>query len=445
VPEQFSFQSEKALIAATQGGGLWRAQVLSFHRLSYFVFGKTGGIQKKILEDSGKHMLLRKIVVENTKQLAYFKSGQRKKGFIDALASSITEFYQYGIEPDEVLARAEAANSANLRLKLLDLHLIYSTYKNYLEQEYISSDEILDVLAEKIPMADFLRGGEIWLDGFKSFTPQEKKIIAALISVTKSVKITLCVDVNSNSTNNDKFDAFYEVRDTMGQIGDMAEGLGAAVDEPIVLNEPLRYKNAPDIAFLCGNFLGFSGERYPHAPKNIRIFSAENIYDEIAVAAKTVAMLTRDRGCRYCDIGVVAADLGLYDRYMPAIFSQYGIPVFVDARREIMGHPLAELIFAALETISTNWQYEAVFRLLRCALSPIDRKEADVLENYVLAYNIRGKAWLDGFAFGAEDEVEAVNAIRAKAAVLMNPLTGLGSSGNAHKITDIAASIYYFL
>jgi len=446
VPEQFSFQSEKALISATSGRGLWRAQVLSFHRLSYYVFGKTGGIEKKILEDSGKHMLLRKIIGENKKRLVYFKSGQEKKGFVEALSSSITEFYQYGIEPDEILARADAQTATNLRLKLLDLHLIYKEYKNYLEKEYISSDEILDILAQKIPHADFLRGAEIWLDGFKSFTPQEKTILSALISVAGCVKITLCVDVDESNAKQggfEKFDAFYEAKDTMRQINEMAESLGAKVDTAIMLHKPMRYQNAPDIAFLCDNFLGFSNRVYTELPKNIRIFSTENVHEEIATCAKTVAMLTRDRGHRYCDIGVVAADLGRYEKYMSAIFSQYDIPVFVDARREIMGHPLVELIFAALEVLATNWQYEAVFRLLRCAMSPIDRQEVDLLENYVLAYNIRGRAWLDGFEFS--DDAEFANTLRAKVAELMSPMFTVGSPRKAHRVRDVASALYQFL
>lgn len=444
MPEQFSFQTEKALISATQGRGLWRAQVLSFHRLSYYVFGKTGGIEKKILEDSGKHMLLRKIISEKKQQLLYFKSGQEKRGFVDALASSITEFYQYGIEPEELLAKAEASEAANLQLKLQDLHLIYSEYKNYIEQEYISSDEILDILAEKILQADFLHGAEIWLDGFKSFTPQEKKVLSTLITIAKSVKFTLCLNPR-NEDNSDKFDAFFEARDTMRQIEEMADGLGIDVEEPEILDKPMRYDKADDIAFLCENFLGFSSKTYTRHPKNIRIFSADNIYSEIAIAAKTVTMLVRDRGFRYREIGVISANLAQYEKYVAAIFSQYDIPVFVDARREILGHPLIELIFAALEVMAANWQYEAVFRLLRCALSPIPRDEIDMLENYVLAYNARGKAWVEGFVLGNDDEKDIANAIRAKVVAFAEPLLVISNVKKTYKVIDVATAIYSFL
>ena len=50
--------------------------------------------------------------------------------------------------------------------------------------------------------------------------------------MVKSVKITLCVDgVQSGATSSsyDKHDAFFEAKDTMRQIADMARGLGAAV------------------------------------------------------------------------------------------------------------------------------------------------------------------------------------------------------------------------
>ena len=445
VPEQFSFSSEKALIAATKTGGLSRARVLSFHRLSYYVFAGTGGMDKKVLEEAGINMLLRKLINQLRNQLVYFKGALEKPGFLDALASSITEFYQYNIQPADVLAKAESADSTNLRLKLVDLHLIYATYKEYLEAEYISTDEVLDILAQKIPQADFLRGAEIWVDGFKSFTPQERNVLRALMSVAKIVKFTFCVtDDEIKFEGLAKYDMFFEAKDSIEHISRLAKELGVTVLTPVFLDKPMRYPNSPDIAYLCQNFPGFSSETYPLGPPNIRLFCAENIFEEIHAAAKIATMLLRDRGCLYSEIGVAASDLALYENYIPAIFSQYDLPVFMDARRDVLSHPLPRLIFAALEVVASNWQYEAVFAMLRSPLVIIPRDEVDLLENYVLAYNIRGRAWREDFKFGPEDESDFLNQIRVKVLDLMAPMADL-SPRRAFSIQLLANNVYNFL
>ena len=448
VPEQFSFSSEKALIAATHAQGLSRAQVLSFHRLSYFVFSKTGGIDAPIMEDTGKNMLLRRLINQLKPQLLYFKSSQNKPGFVDALASSITEFYQYGIAPDDLASRAQDADSASLRMKLTDLHLIYSAYREYLEKTHISSDEIPDILAEKIPEAEFLRGAEIWVDGFKSFTPQEFQVLRALVSVAQCVKFTFCIDnesgMQADSGNSARHGPFFEADSSIAAITKMADELGADRVPHVFLHSAYRHANAPDLAFLCDHFTDFSQDFYPKTPENIRVFAAANLFEEVHATAKTAVMLTRDRGYMYSEIGLVASDLGLYENHISAIFSLYNIPVFLDKRRDILGHPLPHLLFAALEVISTNWQYEAVFAMLRSPFVQIPKPDIDVLENYVLATNIRGADWRKPFHLGKPEILEFVEPIREKVIAMMLPLADL-TARRAFPLADIAHSVYTFL
>ncbi len=63
-------------------------------------------------------------------------------------------------------------------------------------------------------------------------------------------------------------------------------------------------------------------------------------------------------------------------------------------------HPLVECIRSALEIISGNWRYDAVFRCVKTELLyPLDvrketmREEMDEFENYCLAYGVQGKRW----------------------------------------------------
>ncbi|MCL2236465.1 MAG: exodeoxyribonuclease V subunit gamma, partial [Defluviitaleaceae bacterium] len=443
VPEQSSFQTEKALLSVAAQGAISRARVLSFNRLSYYVFGQVGGLNRAILENSGKYMLLRKIVAELSGKLQYFKSAQDTKGFLDTLATTITEFYQYDIYPED-LEKQKAENEA-LTMKLHDLHLIYAAYRSHLEQNFISSDEMLDILAEKIPLADFLQGAEIWIDGFKSFTIQEKRVLSALLSTAGNLKIALTAPGDAQDTYMPtKNHAYFEVFDTINKLTDLAVSLGKKVEKTHVCGEHHRHAKAPDLGFLCKNFLGISNKIYDQTPENIHIFHRENIFEEIDHAARLVTTLTRKRGYKYSEIALVASNLSEYEKFLPPIFSRHEIPVFVDARQSTLSHPLMEMVFAACGVISSNWAYEAVFRLLRLPMFA-NRDDIDQLENYVLAHNIKWRAWQEEFARGDEEELHKINIIREWALGIMRPLTEKFTSRKKFALEEFGRGVYEFL
>ena len=68
------------------------AVILSFERLAYRVFEETGGDNRKVLEDTGKSMVLQKMVQQHRKELAYLGSQMNKPVYLDAFpqASSVS-------------------------------------------------------------------------------------------------------------------------------------------------------------------------------------------------------------------------------------------------------------------------------------------------------------------------------------------------------------------
>lgn len=69
-------------------------------------------------------------------------------------------------------------------------------------------------------------------------------------------------------------------------------------------------------------------------------------------------------------------------------------------------HPLIELIRSSLDVIKGNWRYEAVFRCVKTEfLFPLEitknkaREQADQLENYCIAYGVKGERWTNGSRF----------------------------------------------
>ena len=62
VPEQFTMQTQKNVVEMHPGKGILNIDVLSFERLAYRVFEEVGGVQETLLDDTGKSMVLQKLV-----------------------------------------------------------------------------------------------------------------------------------------------------------------------------------------------------------------------------------------------------------------------------------------------------------------------------------------------------------------------------------------------
>ena len=74
VPEQFTMQTQKTLVEMSPGKGILNIDVLSFERLAYRIFEEVGGDTRKVLEETGKNMILQKLVQVSQKKLVYLKN-----------------------------------------------------------------------------------------------------------------------------------------------------------------------------------------------------------------------------------------------------------------------------------------------------------------------------------------------------------------------------------
>ena len=93
VPDQFTLETQKTLVEISGGKGILNIDILSFHRLAFRAFEQFPALEKTILEDMGKTMLLRKIFSEQKKNLQYFNKGIDRPGFLDECKSFLCAFY----------------------------------------------------------------------------------------------------------------------------------------------------------------------------------------------------------------------------------------------------------------------------------------------------------------------------------------------------------------
>ena len=452
VPEQFSLLSEKALLAASAGGALSRAETISFRRLSFRVFAELGGLNRVLLDDVGQSIVLRKILFDVRARLMYFQGSVDKQGFIDKLSAMLRELYQYEIRPEALKhAAGRVIGDENLRLKLHDLAIILETYDAYLLEREFTGEDALDLLADRLGDSDTIRDARIWIDGFKSFTPQEYRVLAGLLRHADCVTVALTTDIPAAQYPDlRRQDAFFETKNTLNTLFTLACEANIPVDAPIALTDMKRLANAPALDFLEKNFLGYRRHQYAGDASCVRLVQADNMYTELHDTARTVVELTREKGFCYSDIGIVCASHEAYAKSAEVIFGQYGIPVFIDAKEDALSHPLTEYIRAAFEIVGNGWQYESVFRFLKTGMTSLSRAEIDRLENYVLAYGIRFNRWQKEWEYGFDGAYECferkeINRLRVCVLGFLDPLTSRFTRSARHDAAAYCHALYAFL
>ncbi|MCG0277326.1 MAG: helicase-exonuclease AddAB subunit AddB [Thermanaeromonas sp.] len=403
VPEQATFQMEKALVNLPDLQGSIRCQVLSFQRLAWRVSQEVGGAARPALSDLAKTMLLRRLLKRRAKDLKILRLGAwHQPGFIRELASTLKEFKYYCLSPSKL---REAATSLNLNsthellaAKLHDLALLWEDMEKTLEGNTRFAEDYLEILAFNLLKAPSLKEAEIWLDGFSSFTPQEYKVLEGLLKAARRVHITLCVDPQDLETPLAEGDPFYTPKETFKKLQNLAGHLNVPLEPMTVLEQeiPPRFAEAPILAWVEKNFFAPFASPWPQEVVNLKIFSSSDRRTEVETVAREILYLARTKGYRWRDITIMVRNLNLYQSLLVNVLRDFEIPFFLDVKRPITHHPLVELICAALDTVSQNWAYEPLFRLLKTDLLPLSREEVDLLENYVLACGIQGFRWLDG-------------------------------------------------
>jgi ATP-dependent helicase/nuclease subunit B len=213
VPEQFSFQTEKNMIESIGHHGLLKCKVFSFKRLANAVLNEVGGGVRKHINDSGKNILLYKIISENREKLKVFKKGWSKQGFVSNMGSTIKELKKFNIKEEDLKESIDRIENPTFKSKLEDIMLIFSEFQNRLSKNYIDDEDELTILINNLEKSSIFDGAEVWVDEFSSFTPQEYKILEKIMKRAKKVNFTLCMDFVGDKIKNRKYrSVFFQLK-----------------------------------------------------------------------------------------------------------------------------------------------------------------------------------------------------------------------------------------
>lgn len=472
VPEQMTFQSEYKLIRRGTVKGMIRAQVFSFTRLAWRLLQEVGGLARTHLNRTGLHMLLVKVVEKERERLKVFAESAETSGFIAQLEELLTEFKRYNVshhllrkKQEELLTRdALAPQERLLADKLHDFDLIYRRFEEELAGHYLHGEDYLKLLVEKIPEVDWLHRTEVYVDGFHSFSPQERLVLQKLMATVRRLTLTLTLDkIPPNPP--DSLDLFYLTGKTYHQVLALAREVDCEVLKPVLLEGGVRYLHQ-DLAHLEKHF-----ERRPWSSlrecDHIRLVVGVNRRAEVEQIAREMIRLVRDEGYRWRDMAIFIRNPDDYQPLLETVLADYGIPLFLDYKRPMLHHPLVELIRSSLEVIRNNWRHDAVIRCLKTELLfPVDgdkhawREGVDRLENVALAYGIQGSRWYqpepwqyrskatldEGGREQTERERKLEEEINRLRQLLLSPLVKLSRQmEKSGTVREKCTAIYHFL
>lgn len=440
VPEHASYEAERDLCRVCGDTVSRHAEVLSFQRLCNRVLARTGGLAKQSLDAGGRLLMLQTTLMEVAPVLKVYRHPSQRAAFLRNMLELFDEFRAYGVTPQCLMAETEHLGGET-GSKLHDLSLLYAGYEEKIFHQNCDARDCVSKLCDLLEPSGYLRGTDVFVDGFAYFTANELQVLRIMLKEARSVTMVLLGDGRAEE---EIFETAVRVKEQLFRLAD------EVMCEREVTLVPARTENLSELDHLERCFFGDT-QVYEGNCRSIRIREADTLYSEVEQTAAEIRRLVASATCRYRDITVAARNMTDYEGYIESVFRRYEVPVYMSRRTEILEKPLLCFVNSVLTSVSSGYEYEDMFQWLKTGLAGLSAEECDLLENYVLKWDIHGRMWLndvdwvenpDGYGIPLnrerEERLQKVNELRERIRVPllrlengMKPLGTIGGKVNA--------------
>lgn len=420
VPEQNSFETERAMLKLLGTENMTKLETLSFTRLCDMAFRKYGGSSGKRLDDSGRNILISMALEQVKEQLTLYREQADNIEIIELMANAIKEFKMCAVSPDILFEKSVDTNNIRLRSKTREAAIVMQAYNALLSQTYLDPLDDLTRLEQTLINKDMFKDYIVIFDEFSGFTSQQFNIIEIILKQCKECYVALCTDSIDDSEN--QMGLFSPIKKTAAKLINLAKKNNIKVAKPYILRNQFRFKNL-ELKAVESEAFNTCINKSDCVCNNIVVYNATDMYDESNYIAVTIKRLVMEEGYRYRDFVVIARNSEQYCGIIDTIFEKYDIPYFMDRPQVIDSKPLMNLLLSAFDVVNGGYKSELIFRYLKTGLAGFSAEEISLIENYTLMWDITGKKWLneftanpDGFSDKVTEEnileLEKINSIR---------------------------------
>lgn len=394
VPEQFSYASERAMLARVGAKYMQGLEILSFSRLAETVLNSVQPASKPEIDDGMRAVLMRLALDALGEHTRIYKRYARHPNLLHTLVAFAKELKQCSVSVPELQNAGEHLASGALKEKLEELTLLVQMYEALVHERFSDDADQLTKLAETVRTSAHFSEKTVFVDAFAGFTKQERNVLEALMHACRDVYVTLCVPQADDSEQN------ACVFDNIMREMQMLKTAAARQSVPVA--KPVWFSAAPDnktpaLIYLEKNLYCCTKTSFPGDAACISLCAAPNRAQESDCVARQIRVLLRDEGFRARDIAVVQRRKDTYDQALCAAFRKYGVPYFEDRRQPVAAEPLMQFTDCLLSMAVQGITTEALLRFLKTGLGGLTAEEIAALESYAVLWGIERADWRSDF------------------------------------------------
>lgn len=385
VPEQFSFESERAILSRFGEKATDKVKVMSFSRLCDEASRIYGGGAGRVLSDADKTIMLSRAMKNCKDELKLWKGYVNSAGFIENMLNAISEFKLHAVSYEDLVYAAERVDDNYLASKLFDTAIIYKNYDIILGEKFIDSNDNLTKFYLQLKNHNFFEGKDVFIDSFKGFTGQQLNIIKVIIATAASVTVALTLDTEKGRKNG----VFANIIKTKEKLIKAAKDHNVPVAQDIIIKESF-HKNE-DLKNIEKLMAGYS-EFCDNSCQAVTICSAADIGEEAEFVARTIRKIVREENAKYDDFAVIVRSTEDYEEELDAACSRNGVNCFIDRRIPIASLPISVMALNAI-SLAGKLTSEKILRFYKSGIEYISLEELSDVENYTYLWGVDGAEW----------------------------------------------------
>lgn len=401
VPEQYTLQAEEDLMALLKTKGLMHIEVMSFKRLINRIDHIKDHDQEEVLTDLGKKMLLRQLMSDPDNALVLYRQAINLKGFLDDLATTLSELQQNAVSPILVHALASSMDQEKplFQIKMKEVAWLYDAYIKRLGHGLIDEEQQMARAIKEAHTLPWIPNRLIIVEGFSSMTGQEIDLLVELASLGCPMMIRLIDPQNDLVTGR----YVKNLKDQIIRAMNEAQ-LTVALDQNLTV-EPHWARQ------FTGLFAPGQSFKALDLGHGLKLFKAATKKNEVEVLVSDMLHQVIHQKIAWHEFAILTNDLDRYHRIIKQVCEAYRVPYFMDQKRSALTHRGIDFVLSSLKVLQSNFKGTDVLKVFKTDFLPLTYDDICQIENVVYAKRTIGRQWLEVW----EDLPPEVEAAKQKA------------------------------